>query len=143
MNKKAELFNEYLKKNKIDVFTQEELKDDQINTVVFRSRLDVEGNMLPMMVALDDSIYAIIRVQVASKVLHDDNESAVQKLLNEYNRQYKIFKYYITENGDLVLDTCLAFRQDELDAELLYSMFDVLIHHLTESYKPLMKAIWA
>ena len=64
MNKKAELFNEYLEKNKIDVFAQEELKDDQINTVVFRSRLDVEGNMLPMMVALDDSIYAIIRVQV-------------------------------------------------------------------------------
>lgn len=143
MNKKAELFNEYLKKNKIDVFAQEELKDDQINTVVFRSRLDVEGNMLPMMVALDDSIYAIIRVQVAAKVLHDDNEAAMQKLLNEYNRQYKIFKYYITENGDLVLDTCLAFRQDELDAELLYSMFDVLIHHLTESYKPLMKTIWA
>ncbi len=143
MNKKAELFNEFLKKNKIDVFAQEELKDDQINTVVFRSRLDVEGNMLPMMVALDDSIYAIIRVQVASKVLHDDNESAMQKLLNEYNRQYKIFKYYITENGDLVLDTCLAFRQEELDAELLYSMFDVLIHHLTESYKPLMKTIWA
>ena len=143
MNKKAEIFNEYLENNKIDVFAQEELEDDQMNTVVFRSRLDVEGNMLPVMVALDNSIYAIIRVQVAPKVLHDDNEVAIQKLLTEYNRKYKIFKYYITESGDLVLDTCLAFRQDELDAELLYSMLDVLIRHLTESYKPLMKTIWA
>lgn len=41
----------------------------------------------------------MIRVLVAPKVLHDDNEAAVLKLLNTYNKQYKSFKYYIDDEA--------------------------------------------
>ena len=84
-----------------------------------------------------------LRVLVAPKVLHDDNEAAVLKLLNTYNKQYKSFKYYIDDEGNLILDTCVLLKDDEVDGDLIYAMFDVIIRHLGESYKELMKSIWA
>lgn len=56
----------------------------------------------------------MIRVLVAPKVLHDDNEAAVLKLLNTYNKQYKSFKYYIDDEGNLILDTCVLLKDDEV-----------------------------
>lgn len=85
----------------------------------------------------------MIRLLVAPKVLHDDNEAVVLKLLNAYNKQYKSFKYYIDDEGNLILDTCILLKDDEVDGDLIYSMFDVIIRHLGESYKELMKSIWA
>lgn len=82
MNKKAENFKKYLDDKKIKAFTVDEIKDDQFQTVVFRSAADINGNRLPLIVILDTSIYGMIRVLVAPKVLHDDNETAVLKLLN-------------------------------------------------------------
>lgn len=84
-----------------------------------------------------------IRVLVAPKVLHDDNEAAVLKLLNTYNKQYKSFKYHIDDEGNLILDTCVLLKDDEVGGDLIYAMFDVIIRHLGESYKELMKSIWA
>ena len=56
MNKKAELFQDYLKEKQITAFTVDEIKDDALNTVVFRSHIDVGGNQLPTLVILDSSI---------------------------------------------------------------------------------------
>lgn len=143
MNKKAENFKKYLDEKEIKAFTVDEIKDDQFQTVVFRSAADINGNHLPLIVILDTSIYGMIRVLVAPKVLHDDNEAAVLKLLNMYNKQYKSFKYYIDDEGNLILDTCVLLKDDEVDGDLIYAMFDVIIRHLGESYKELMKSIWA
>lgn len=143
MNKKAENFKKYLDEKEIKAFTVDEIKDDQFQTVVFRSATDINGNRLPLIVILDTSIYGMIRVLVAPKVLHDDNEAAVLKLLNTYNKQYKSFKYYIDDEGNLILDTCVLLKDDEVDGDLIYAMFDVIIRHLGESYKELMKSIWA
>lgn len=43
MNKKAEDFKKYLETKAITCFTVEEIDDDQLNTVVFRSTIEVEG----------------------------------------------------------------------------------------------------
>ena len=75
MNKKAENFKKYLDEKDIKAFTVDEIKDDQFQTVVFRSAADINGNRLPLIVILDTSIYGMIRVLVAPKVLHDDNEA--------------------------------------------------------------------
>ena len=139
----AENFKKYLDEKEIKAFTVDEIKDDQFQTVVFRSAADINGNRLPLIVILDTSIYGMIRVLVAPKVLHDDNEAAVLKLLNTYNKQYKSFKYYVDDEGNLILDTCVLLKDDEVDGDLIYAMFDVIIRHLGESYKELMKSIWA
>lgn len=95
MNKKAESFKSYLDNAKVDAFVVEEIADDALNTVVFRSHLDIGGNQLPTIVILDDSIYAMIRVLVAPKVESEEAVQKVQALLNDFNKQYKSFKYYL------------------------------------------------
>lgn len=142
MNKKAELFQDYLKEKQITAFTVDEIKDDALNTVVFRSHIDVGGNQLPTLVILDSSIYCMIRLLVVPKALRDDNKDAVLELMNGYNKKYKSFKYYADDEGNLVMDTCVLFKDGEADGDMIYTMFNVIINHLNESYKDTMKAIW-
>lgn len=143
MNKRAEAFKKYLDEKEIVAFQLDEVKDDQLNTVVFRSAVDINGTQIPTVVILDDSIYGMIRLLIAPKAVKEDNEVALLKLLNTYNKTYKSFKYYLDDEGSIILDTCLLFREDGTDGDMIYAMFDVLINHLSESYKDLMKAVWA
>ena len=69
MNKKAELFDAYLKDKKITAFTVDEIKDDPLHTTVFRSHIEVGGARLPTIAILDSSIYAMIRILIAPKAL--------------------------------------------------------------------------
>ncbi|OBW94051.1 YbjN domain-containing protein [Gallibacterium genomosp. 3] len=142
MNKKAESFKSYLDNAKVDAFVVEEIADDALNTVVFRSHLDIGGNQLPTIVILDDSIYAMIRVLVAPKVESEEAVQKVQALLNDFNKQYKSFKYYLDNDNAIVLDTCLLTEGDKINGDLVYAMFEVLINHLNESYKTVMKSVW-
>lgn len=138
MNKKAETFQASLDERNIKVFSAEEIKDDQA-TVVFRSHIAVDGTRLPMAVILDNSIYGIIRVQVAPKA---EETEALLKLLNTRNSTYKPVKYYLTPDGQLILDVSLLFKEDA-DCDLIYAMIDFVVRQLTEGYKDVMKAIWA
>ena len=143
MNKKAEQFKDYLKEKDIEnVFTVEE-RDDEVHTVLFRSQIDVDGNKLPTVVIFDDSIYGIVRVLVAPKALTEANELAVLKIANGYNKQYKPLKYFCDDAGALLLDVPLVSTEDEHTGDMVYAMFDVIIRHLGEAYKDIMRSIWA
>ena len=141
MNKKAELFKQYLEERKIDSFLIDDDKQDELHTVIFRSHIDIQGSKLPTIVVLDDSIYGMIRLLVASNAVHDGNEAAVLKFINNYNKLFKSFKYYIDDDGDLIMDICLLLKDDEADGEMIYAMFNVIIDHLTESYQDIIKTI--
>lgn len=141
MNKKAELFKQYLEERQIDSFLIDDNKQDELHTVIFRSHIDIQGSKLPTIVVLDDSIYGMIRLLVASNAVHDGNETAVLKFINNYNKLFKSFKYYIDDDGDLIMDTCLLLKDDEADGEMIYAMFNVIIDHLTESYQDIIKTI--
>lgn len=141
MNKKAKAFRTYLKKAGIEAFEMEDMHDDELHTVIFRTFIEAQGTKLPLIFVLDDTLYGSIRVLIAPKVLKDGNEMAVYQLINEYNRTYKSFKYCIDEEGALLLDMCYI-NNDDVDGDILSVLFDVIIQHLEESYRPLMKAIW-
>ena len=141
MNKKAKAFRTYLKKAGIEAFEMEDMHDDELHTVIFRTFIEAQGTKLPLIFVLDDTLYGSIRVLIAPKVLKDGNEMAVYQLINEYNRTYKSFKYCIDEEGALLLDMCYI-SNDDVDGDILSVLFDVIIQHLDESYRPLMKAIW-
>lgn len=143
MNKRAEAFIAYLEEKEIPAFQIDEVKDDQLNTVVFRSAIDINGTQIPTIVILDDSIYGMIRLLIAPKALKDDNEVELLKLLNDYNKKFKSFKYYLDDEGSIILDTCLLFREDGTDGDMIYAMFDVIINHLGDEYKEIMKTVWA
>ncbi|MCH3949431.1 MAG: hypothetical protein LKE33_00580 [Acidaminococcus sp.] len=147
MNAKAESFKKFLDEKKINAFTSEELQDNQFHSVVFRSKIDIHGNQLPTIVVLDDTPYCMIRVAVAPQAQTADStdkeKAALAELINGYNRKYKPLKFYLDQQGNLVLDVCLFFKDEtEVDGDLIYSMYDLIIRQLTDEYKNIMKAIW-
>ena len=144
MNQKAEEFKKYLDEKKIEgVFAIEEVKgDDEWQTVLFRSQVDINGNKLPTVVIFDKSVYGLLRVLIAPQVLRDENETAVLKLINDYNKKYKAFKYYVDDAGALVLDVCMIAADGKDAGDMVYAMFDVIIQDLGESYKDIMKSVW-
>ena len=144
MNQKAEIFLNYLDEKKIEnVFAIEEMPNDDWESSIFRSNIDIGGNKLPVGVILDNSIYGMIRILIAPNARTDENELAVLRVVNEYNKKYKSFKYYFDDKGSLVLDICILSAEGERLGDLIYAMFDVIINHLNESYKEIMHAIWA
>ena len=144
MNKKAEIFLNYLDEKKIEnVFAIEEMPNDDWESSIFRSNIDIGGNKLPVGIILDNSIYGMIRILIAPNARTDENELAVLRVVNEYNKKYKSFKYYFDDKGSLVLDICILSAEGERLGDLIYAMFDVIINHLNESYKEIMHAIWA
>lgn len=143
MNKKAELFQAFLQERNIAVFEAQEIPNDSLNTVVFRSSIAVEGQQLPTLVILDSSIYGMIRVRVANAALKAENEASLEKALNAMNAKYKVFKYYFAEDGALILDACVLSRPDAVDCEMIFTTLDVIVKHLEENYKDVMKLIWA
>lgn len=143
MNKKAEQFQEYLKEKELEnVFTLEE-REDELHTALFRSQIDIEGNKLPTVVIFDDSLYGVVRVLVAPKALTEENTLAVMKLANGYNKRYKALKYYFDDAGALFLDVAILSVEGERTGDMVYAMFDVIIRHLNEAYKEIMRAVWA
>ena len=79
MNKKAQIFQEYLQEKNINCFQVQEVPEDALNTVVFRSSIEVEGQQLPTLVITDRSNYTMIRLRVANAALKESNET---ELLN-------------------------------------------------------------
>ena len=142
MNRKAEAFKKYLEEKNITCFVIDKIADDKLNTVVFRSYIEVEKQQLPTIIILDSSIYGMVRVQIAGNVLNEKNELAGLKEINKLNRQYKVFKYYFTDDGSLFLDSCLLNKTGQADGDMIYTVLDVIIKHLQKEYSVLMQLIW-
>ena len=142
MNSKAEQFQQYLQEKKIEAFAVDELKDDGMGTVVFRSHMDIEGQQLPTLVIIDNSIFVQIRVVLLKKARSKEKELEVLQVLNEENMKYKPFKLYFSQEGDCILDVSLVVEQEKFSGDMVYTMFKVLIDYLNENYRKIMKAIW-
>ena len=143
MNKNAEAFKNYLDEKKIEVFTVDETPDDEQSTVVFRSHIIIAGQQLPTIVITDNSIFTVIRVQIAPQVLTSENKSALLEFINGENLKYKPFKLYFNGNGTLLLDLCLTNTDEQLRGDTVYLMFDVLINYLNENYQEIMRSVWS
>ena len=143
MNKKAELFQKYLDERQIKAFQVQELKDAGQDTVIFNSRIAVDGQELPTLLITDNSIYSLIRVRVANAAMKEGNETELRKAIDQLNSRFKVFKYYFIDDGALILDVAIVSKPDEINGDMVYTLFDVIIKHLQEEYKNLMKTIWA
>ena len=141
MNTKAEKWNTFLTDNKITCFGVEEVKNE-MHSVVYRAFLEVQGQKLPSMLVVDDSIYTMFQVLVAEKVVNDKNRGDVEHMLNDLNQKFKVFKYYVGDNGNLCLDSCMPSTGETFDVNIVHAVIDVILKHLTEEYPKLMKAIW-
>ena len=141
MNTKAVKFQAFLMENSINVFSTESLEDDY-HTVVFRSRIEATGQLLPMAIFIDTSVFTIIRTQIVTGVAKEKSQK-IQAYLNRLNTQYKIFKYYLREDGIVYLDICLPFADDAFDCKMIQLMLSVLVQHLEAIYAEFMAEMWA
>lgn len=139
-NEKADKFLKFLAENKINVFSSESLSDE-LKTVVFRSRIETNGQILPMAVIIDNSVFTIIRTQVASG-LSIEKQDKVIVYLNALNEKYKIFKYYLRPDGIIFVDVCIPFVNETFDSNMIQLMLSVLVQNLEETFTELMSLIW-
>mgnify|MGYP004624203819 CR=1 FL=1 len=70
MADKVEKMQQFLADNKIECFDVQKLEDER-HTTIFRSRMEVKGQLLPMAVLMDDSVYVILQVQIAPQVVDE------------------------------------------------------------------------
>ena len=126
--------------NEINVFSTESV-EDEYSTVIFRSRIETKGQILPTAILIDTSIFTILRTQIVTGVAAEKRDRIV-KYLNGLNAQDKIFKYYLREDGSIYLDICLPFVDETFDSKMIQLMLSVLVQHLEATYDDLMAEIW-
>ena len=134
MNIKAEQFNKFLNDNNLAKIFQTEEIQGEMHPVVYRSFMDVDGQNLPTMLVIDDSIYVMLQVRVANGVVKESNK---------LNEMYKIFKYYVTDSGDIIIESCIPSSDKEFLPEMIYTAINIILSHLKEEYPKIMKAVWA
>jgi hypothetical protein len=140
-NAKARKFQEYLAANQITCFGAQEM-NDELHTVIFRTNLEVGGQNLPVVLVTDDSLHTPLQVLVVSSAVQGANRHSVLTYVNELNRTYKSFKYFIGEDNDLILDVCLTVVPEQFEPQLVSLSLDIILRHLQEEYPVIMRKIW-
>ena len=140
MNLKAQKFTNFINERDINVFQMQEL-DGDMHPVVYRSAMEVGGQNLPTMLVIDESIYVMLQVRVGAGLVKESNKAAVMEHMNSLNENYKVFKYYANENGDIVIESCIPTTDEEFMPELVHAVIDVVLKHLNEEYPKLMKTV--
>lgn len=143
MNTKAEKYNKFLQENKVTCFQYQEIQENALHPVLYRTFMEINGQNLPVMLVIDDSIYVMLQVRVGSALVKDANKVAVLDYVNKLNENYKVFKYYVPENGDIVIESCIPVSDTAFEAQMIHAVIDVILNHLNEEYPKLMKVVWA
>lgn len=138
---KAEKFQAFLKDNDINYFESQALSDE-FHTTIFRSRIEAKGQIMPMAIFIDDSIFTMIRTQVATGI-NEKNVDSIKSYLNMLNAEYKIFKYYLREDGNIYLDVCIPFVDETFDSRMIQTLLPILVQQLETVYEDLMAVVWA
>ena len=141
VNAKTLKLKEFLEANKIECFQIEE-RNDENETAVFRSLMQVKGQTLPFAVLLDKSVYALLQVQLAPAIIKGDVLGKVAAYLNEMNNNYSVFKFLVTNDGDLLLNACVVSKDDNFDPALVNAIIAETVKFLEAEYASIMAKIW-
>ena len=141
VNAKTLKLKEFLEANKIECFQIEE-RNDENETAVFRSLMQVKGQTLPFAVLLDKSVYALLQVQLAPAIIKGDVLGKVAAYLNEMNNNYRVFKFLVTNDGDLLLNACVVSKDDNFDPALVNAIIAETVKFLEAEYASIMAKIW-
>lgn len=106
---------------------QHEIKNNQILTVVYE--FSEEETFV------DLGIFDIAKIEDSSK------REAVLDLINELNQGYRFGKFFISDEGDVVMRWSL-FIKDHFDPAVLLDMAFMLVGTIEEAYSKFMKIQW-
>ena len=141
INAKTTKLKDFFAENKIECFQVQE-RNDENETAVFRSLMQVKGQTLPFAVLIDKSVYALLQVQLAPAIIKGDVLSKVAAYLNEMNNNYRVFKFVVTNEGDLLLNACVVSKDDNFDPALVNAIIAETVKFLEGEYASIMAKIW-
>ena len=142
MNAKTLKLKEFFKANKMEMF-QDQNVGDEAETTIFRSRMQVKGQLLPFAILIDRTVYTLIQVQLAPAVATGDAFVKIAKFMNDCNNRYRLFKFTISEAGDLLINATLTFQDEKFEPALLNAILAEIVKFLDAEYPALMEKVWA
>ncbi|MBQ7021703.1 MAG: hypothetical protein IJN33_05300 [Phascolarctobacterium sp.] len=138
---KIEKMQEFLTENKIECFEVQTLEDER-HTSIFRSRMEVKGQILPMAILMDDSVYVLIQVQIAPQVITGEKLATMAEVINNMNNNVRLFKFTVSEKGDFMLNACMTAENNTFNPVLLNALLTETLHFLEAQYSNIMEVIW-
>lgn len=138
---KIEIMQQFLKENKIECFDIQKF-DDERHTTILRSRMEVKGQILPMAVLMDDSVYVLLQVQIAPQVINETKLSELAAVINNMNNNVRPFKFTVSEKGDFMLNACITAENNTFNPVLLNAIIGEALKFLEAQYANIMEAIW-
>ena len=127
----AKTFEEYIKKENITGFQMRDAGDER-NTTIFESVLDIEGRRLPIMVIIDATAYATIRIGLAQNAVDDTNAMLLTGWLMRQNQSSRLVKFYLTSDTAIHADVVIPHSPEAFDPEVVVSVLRVFIRDITK-----------
>lgn len=141
MASKIEKMQQFLTDNKIECFDVQNLEDER-HTTIFRTRMEVKGQLLPMAVLMDDSVYIILQVQIAPQVVVGDKLAELATVINNMNNNVRPFKFTVSDRGDFMLNACVTAENNTFNPALLNAIMGETLKFLDAQYANIMEVLW-
>lgn len=127
----AKTFEEYLKKENISGFQVCEAGDDR-DTAIFESEVEIEGRRLPIVVLIDATAYATIRIRLAQNAVDDTNAMLLTGWLMRQNQDSRLIKFYLTSDTTILADVVVPHNPEAFDPDVMTSVLRVFIRDITK-----------
>ena len=142
MENKIEKMTQFLADNKIECFDIQKLEDEH-HTTIFRSRMEVKGQLLPMALLMDDSVYVMLQVQIDPQVIDEEKLKSLDGAINNMNTNVRPYKFTVSERGDLMLNACITAENNTFNPALTNAIMAEAVKFLEAQYGNIMEAVWA
>lgn len=137
-NTKEERFDAYLAQEHLHFFHKRAVRGEA-DMVVYVTALPVGTYRLLAAVITDNSIYTTVRCHLGDRQPGAADEKEFLEFLRSLNAHHAFFKYAMNEEGGLYADICLPARDDHFDPAMVRMTLNLLVYHLGESYKDIVK----
>ena len=124
----AKTFEEYIKKENITGFRIREMGDDR-GTTIFESEIEADDRRLPIVLIIDTTAYATIRIRLAPDAVDDTNAMLLTGWLMRQNQDSRLIKFYLTA---ILADVVIPHNPEALDPEVMVSVLRVFIRDITK-----------
>ncbi|EFR39910.1 MULTISPECIES: hypothetical protein [Selenomonas] len=130
MTEAAKAFEEYIKKENITGFQIREPGDER-QTTVFESELEIEGRRLPILVIIDATAYATVRIRLAQNAVDDTNAMLLTGWLMRQNQDSRLVKFYLTSDTTIIADVVVPHAPEQFDPDVMGSVLRVFVRDIT------------
>ena len=130
MTEAAKAFEEYIKKENITGFQIREPGDER-QTTVFESELEIEGRRFPILVIIDATAYATVRIRLAQNAVDDTNAMLLTGWLMRQNQDSRLVKFYLTSDTTIIADVVVPHAPEQFDPDVMGSVLRVFVRDIT------------